>query len=200
MTLHSAHSDWLQSDALDVAPALIGWRLETRFQGAITSGRITEVEAYLGADDPASHASRGPTSRNAPMFMAGGSIYVYLSYGIHRCINLVTGPEGKAQAVLIRAIEPLEGMDIMAQRRSLCDRKRLAQGPGNVCQALGIMLSMSGNQLGDDVQLLPPLSDYSPQILATTRIGIRQATDRKWRFVEAPGKGRANGLKSDQAS
>lgn len=185
MTPYPAAAELLIGDALSVAPALIGWRLQTGFGGEVTSGRIIEVEAYLGTDDPASHAYRGLTPRNAPMFMAGGTVYVYLSYGIHACMNLVTGPNGHAQAVLIRAIAPEVGLDVMAQRRGLTKKKRLAQGPGNVCQALRINLAMSGSRIGSEIKLLPPLSPAQPGIIATERVGISRAVERKWRFIES---------------
>ncbi|GAC1371320.1 MAG: DNA-3-methyladenine glycosylase [Candidatus Saccharimonadales bacterium] len=125
----SAEHKWLTADALEVAPKLLGWELVTSVGGIETAGRIVEVEAYHGAADPASHAFRGESPRNAPMYRGGGYIYTYRSYGIHTCMNLVTGEGGAAQAVLIRALEPTIGLDVMAGRRGLTNPRLLAAGP-----------------------------------------------------------------------
>jgi DNA-3-methyladenine glycosylase len=174
---------WLQQDALVVAPQLIGWELVSFTGGLTTGGRIIETEAYHGAEDPASHAYRGLTPRTTPMFEVGGTIYVYLSYGIHTCLNLVTGPAGQAQAVLIRALEPTLGLEIMAGRRHTNDPRRLTRGPGSLGQALGISLNLSGSHLGESLVLRPPQHSILPEQIATgPRIGIKQAADRPWRF------------------
>ena len=135
----------------------------------------------MGADDPASHAFRGLTDRTAPMFLPGGVIYVYLSYGIHACVNIVTGPEGQAQAVLLRGGEPVEGASTMAERRGRADH--LTDGPGKLGQALGLTTEHSGIPIdGDRIELrrgAPPAS-----FIATPRVGITKAVDRPWRFVE----------------
>jgi DNA-3-methyladenine glycosylase len=159
---------WLTADALTVAPQLLGWELISHAGGADTGGRIVELEAYHGSIDPASHAYRGLTPRTAPMFEAGGAIYVYLSYGIHTCLNLVTGPAGEAQALLIRALEPTRGLDVMATRRHLpwplssADHRRLARGPGSLGQALGITRALSGTHLGEVLELRPPQTPLDP--------------------------------------
>ena len=114
------------------------------------------MEAYHGATDPASHAYRGRTARTAPMFERGGAIYVYFSYGVHTCVNIVTGPAGEAGAVLIRALEPTAGLDTMAGRRGTTDPLRLTSGPGKLTQALGIGLDLSGTRLGQTLSLRPP--------------------------------------------
>jgi DNA-3-methyladenine glycosylase len=172
------------------------------------AGRIVEVEAYRGADDPASHAHRGPTARNATMFGRPGLLYVYRSYGIHWCANVVAGTEGVAEAVLLRAVEPVAGIDSMRRRRG--DRvaeRDLANGPGKLCAALGI------DGTHDGVDLLDPASpvrllrdDVRPpsRPLATTRIGITKAVDRPWRYV-VPGhpgvsRGRPAGAAASTAS
>lgn len=174
---------WLQADSLQVAPRLLGWELVSHVGDATTAGRIVEVEAYHGTSDPASHAYRGLTPRTAPMFQTGGTIYVYLSYGLHTCLNIVTGPVGEAQAVLIRALEPTVGPSVMAARRRTTNPRQLASGPGKLAQALGIGLSLSGTQLGGVLELRPPATPPNPAaITAGPRIGIRQATDRPWRF------------------
>ena len=174
----------LQQDAVQVAPQLLGWELlRHEADGSVTGGRIVEVEAYHGAEDPASHAFRGRSGRTAPMFEAGGTIYVYLSYGLHTCLNIVTGPAGKAQAVLIRALEPTQGLAAMAARRRTTTERLLASGPGRVGQALGLTLALSGQQLGQTLELRPPRTALPAKLVAKgPRVGIRLATDRPWRF------------------
>lgn len=180
----SPQNDWLRADALEVAPRLLGWELVTMFDGAETAGRIVEVEAYHGARDPASHAYRGHTPRNSPMFAGGGYIYAYRSYGIHTCMNIVTGPGGEAQAVLIRAVEPTAGLNIMAARRGVAHPDLLAKGPGRLTQALSITLADNGTALGGHISLRPPETPISPDaILATLRVGISAAQDYPWRFI-----------------
>ena len=187
MVAHPAsHSqyDWLQQDALLVAPKLLGWELVSYADGHETGGRIVEVEAYHGTEDPASHAFRGLSLRVAPMFLAGGAVYTYRSYGIHTCVNIVTGPAGVAQAILIRALEPTIGLDIMASRRSLTNPRLLTSGPGRLGQALGITLADSGTQLGSVFALRPSTTQIEPKnIIAGPRIGITRAKDHPWRFM-----------------
>jgi DNA-3-methyladenine glycosylase len=175
--------DWLTQDSLVVAPQLLGWELATHAGGAETAGRIVEVEAYHGAQDAASHAYRGITPRTAPMFETGGTLYVYLSYGVHACLNIVTGGAGEGQAVLIRALEPTVGLDVMAARRGLSDPRRLASGPGKLTQALGIGLGLSGTRLGGELELRAPIRPVDPDaIVAGPRVGISKAIDHPWRF------------------
>ena len=126
-------------DAADVARDLLGCILESRVRGAKTSGRIVEVEAYLGAEDPAAHTYGGRrTERTEPMFGKPGTTYVYFTYGMHWCMNAVTGPVDHASAVLIRALEPIEGIETMARRRSTRTKRNLCSGPAKLCQALGL--------------------------------------------------------------
>ena len=127
----------LTGDVVEVAPRLLGATLR---HGAVVL-RVTEVEAYAGTADPGSHAFRGPTRRNEVMFGPPGRAYVYRSYGIHWCLNFVCRP---GSAVLIRAVEPVEGAAIMRERRGLDDVRRLCAGPGRLCQALGIDIAMNG--------------------------------------------------------
>jgi DNA-3-methyladenine glycosylase len=158
--------------------------LVSRRGGVETAGRIVEVEAYHGPEDPASHAYRGLTKRTAPMFEAGGTIYVYLSYGIHTCVNITTGPAGEGQAVLIRALEPTRGLDIIAARRGTAVPRLLASGPGRVTQALGISLELSGSKLGDVLSLNPPVTPVAPSEIASgPRVGITKAAGHPWRFA-----------------
>jgi DNA-3-methyladenine glycosylase len=175
--------DWLTQDVLTVAPALLGWELVTQLGGQETAGRIVELEAYHGTEDPASHAFRGPSPRTAPMFQCGGYIYTYRSYGIHTCMNIVTGQEGTAQAALIRAVEPTVGLEIMSARRRITNPLLLAAGPGRLTQALGITLADSGTVLGGRIWLRPPSRPIDPKaILTGPRIGISAAKDLPWRY------------------
>lgn len=174
--------DLLSLPASEAAPGLLGWRLRSAAGDLITSVLVTEVEAYGGSDDPASHAYRGPTERNRSMYGPAGTLYVYRAYGIHWCANVVTGPAGEGQAILIRAGYPLEGIPIMTGRRGRTDH--LADGPGKLCQALGIDGSYDGASLMDGpVQLIAPAGSIDGVVAATPRIGITKATDRPWRFV-----------------
>lgn len=143
---------------------------------------LTEVEAYAGLDDPASHAYRGKTKRNGSLFMAPGTMYVYLSYGIHWCMNVVVEEEGTPNAVLFRGGEPAVGRDVMEERRGRADH--LTDGPGKLTQALGVTAEHDGVNLGlGPVELIP--SDRTPDavIRTTPRIGISKAVDWPWRFV-----------------
>jgi DNA-3-methyladenine glycosylase len=160
----------------EVAPDLIGVTL--LFNGV--GGRIVEVEAYHHTD-PAAHSFRGPTSRNAVMFGPPGYLYVYRSYGIHWCFNLVCEPAGSASAVLIRAIEPTVGLNVMRRRRGVTDERLLCSGPGRACEALAIT--------GDDNGLAldrPPFALYARtepvQVIAGPRIGLTKAIDNPWRY------------------
>lgn len=150
--------------------------------------RIVEVEAYT-ADDPASHSFRGPTARNALMFGRAGRLYVYFTYGMHHCANVVTGRPGDGQAVLLRAGVPLAGLDLMDERRGRPGRQlELANGPGKLCQALGLDRSWDGVVLnrGDaglvDDGVPPPVAP-----IVTTRVGIRVGVERPWRWC-VPGE------------
>ena len=180
--------DFCDRDPLTVAPALLGKVLVRRGPaGAVRSGRIVEVEAYRGADDPASHAFRGPTPRTATMFGAAGRLYVYLSYGIHWCANVVCGPPGTAGAVLLRALEPLDGIDAMRAARPSARRAvDLTNGPGKLCQALGLDGSHDGTDLFAAGAELALDDDGSapPAVAASPRIGISVAADRPWRFSD----------------
>lgn len=163
--------------------------LRVEFDGAISSGRIVETEAYT-ADDPASHSFRGQTARNAVMFGPAGRLYVYLSHGIHACANVVTGAEGDGAAVLIRAIEPIDGVELMRARRG--EGRPLADGPGKLCQALGIRVSDDGLDLTDSGSPIQILDDGTPppeEPLVGPRIGLTRAVDTPWRWrVAVPGR------------
>ena len=162
------------------APRLLGWDLTTRLGGVTTTVRLSEVEAYGGADDPASHAARGRTERNGSMFLAGGHLYVYRSYGIHVVANIVTGADGEPGAVLLRGAVPVDGMEAMAARRGRDDH--LTDGPGRLGEALGLTLDHDGAPIGSSGITLT--AGAVPAVIdATPRIGITRATERRWRFV-----------------
>jgi DNA-3-methyladenine glycosylase len=173
-------------DSRVVAPDLLG---KVLVHGGC-QGRIVEVEAYAGAEDPASHAYRGQTPRNTTMFGPPGHLYVYFTYGMHWCANAVTGPAGLGQAVLLRALAPLDGIDVMRARRPPTTAGRdLCRGPARLCQALAIDRSLDGADLttregpgpwiGEDGT--PPPS--SPGV--GTRIGLSKAVEQPWRWYVA---------------
>ena len=168
-----------------MAPDLLGKVLRVELDGVVSSGRIIETEAYT-SDDPASHSFQGQTPRNRVMFGPAGHVYVYLSYGIHCCANVVTGAEGEGAAVLIRAIDPIEGVAAMRARRG--EGRALADGPGKLCQALGIRLSDDGVDLaapGSPIQILDDGSPPPDDPLTGPRIGISKAVDTPWRWRAA---------------
>lgn len=150
-------------------------------------GRIVEVEAYGGARDPASHAFRGETPRNRTMFGPPGHAYVYFTYGMHHCVNVVTGGGQSASAVLIRALEPVAGLAAMARRRGAVARERLARGPGCVTRALGITAADDGTDLTRGRLWLAagPADRGGRRIARSARIGIGRAVRRAWRFYLA---------------
>ncbi len=157
-------------------------------------GRIVEVEAY-DAEDPAAHGFRGRTPRNASMFGPPGHAYVYRSYGIHWCLNLVCEEEESAAAVLIRALEPTDGVDLMRERRGLDQLRLLAAGPGRLCEALGVTREHDGLPLD-----APPFELLAPQtrveVAVGARIGISVATELPWRYVEAGSRWLSRPLRS----
>jgi DNA-3-methyladenine glycosylase len=167
-------------EAVEVAPDLLGRLLVRPVDGVRMIGRIVEVEAY-GRDDPGSHAFRGPTSRNASMFGPPGRAYVYISHGIHHCLNVVCDPPS---AVLIRAVEPLEGLEAMALRRGLDEPRLLCAGPGRLGQAMGITLAENGRPVHRREGLWIAAGDPVHDVAVTLRIGMSDAVNRAWRFVE----------------
>ncbi len=181
--------------ALDLAPALLGLVLCHRGPGGLVGGRIVEVEAYCGPEDLAAHTARGRrTPRNESMWGPAGRAYVYLIYGLHHCVNVVCGGRGQPHAVLIRALEPLIGIEAMreARGRNLSD-VALTRGPGNVCRALGIGRDLDGCDLRrGDLRLVQPYAPFAApafQIACSPRIGVDYAVDwalRPWRlYVES---------------
>ena len=194
---------------LTAARQILGWRLvrEGPEPGEHRVGRIVEVEAYVGEADQASHARFGRTARNAVMYGPSGRAYVYLVYGMHDCLNIVTGPDGTPEALLVRAIEPLEGLDRMraARTRRVGERQRaprpvstgpdqrLASGPGLVCAAFDLDRSLTGADLLDPGSIVrlepPPADDPAPRVVTGPRVGIAYAgepwTSKPWRFALA---------------
>jgi len=165
--------------SLEAAPLLLGCYL---IRGPLKV-KIVETEAYH-QEDPASHSFRGETPRTAPMFQAGGRLYVYFTYGMHYCLNIVVGPKGAGEAVLIRAGEPVEGIELMRANRGVKDLKNLASGPGKLAQALGIFdTSLSGKILDKSSISLEIGEPVDPKdIVAAARVGITKAVDLPWRF------------------
>ncbi|HMO28190.1 DNA-3-methyladenine glycosylase [Enterovirga sp.] len=172
----SLAQDFFSRDVAAVARDLIGATL--LFDGV--GGEIVETEAY-DREDPASHSFSGPTPRNAVMFGPPGHAYVYLSYGIHWCLNFVCGPQGHGAAVLLRALRPIRGLEHMRERRGVVGERLLCAGPGRLAQALGITRQQNGHALdAPPFQLLA--ANGGPPVAAGTRIGIRKATETPWRF------------------
>lgn len=175
-----------QEDVVSVAKQLLGKKLFTSTDGIITAGIITETEAYDGVVDKACHAYGGKhTNRTATMFLNGGVTYVYLCYGIHHLLNVVSGTEGNPQAVLIRAIEPVMGIDVMLHRRKM-DKlaPRITAGPGALSQALGIDKQLNAKDLSANEIWIEDFEGYNDdQIVATTRIGVAYAQEHAlWPF------------------
>lgn len=179
-------------DTLRVARELLGKILVREAGGRRMAGRIVETEAYTGPGDPASHAGRGPTPRSRIMFGPPGRAYVYFCYGMHHLLNVVTEREGTAGAVLIRSLEPREGLDLMPPKRG---RGRLLNGPGKITRALEITRGLNGWDLtrGEELYLIAGKPEPGEEILTGPRVGIRKGLDRPWRFRLVPAAGRRSG-------
>lgn len=171
----------LEDDAFIVAPMLLGCILKRQIDGQTLRVKIVEVEAY-DQTDLASHAYGGKTSRNQVMYGPAGHLYVYFTYGMHYCCNITTGPDGYGSGCLIRAVEPLEGVDFMINQRGKSGLD-VSNGPAKLCQALDIDKRLSGHNLSEKPLKLimqPPLN--KSLITQTTRVGISKAKDVSWRF------------------
>jgi DNA-3-methyladenine glycosylase len=176
---------------LTVAKELLGKVLVRNMNGTILSGMIVETEAYLW-NDPASHSFRGKTNRNSVMFNEGGYLYVYFTYGMHYCANVVTNREGRGEAVLIRALEPFEGIEEMVKKRKIEDGarlnggfhlKNLTNGPAKLSQAMGLTKEHSGTDLlKNEIYITEGELIPRSRIVSATRIGISSAKEKKWRF------------------
>lgn len=190
--------DWFARDAREVAVGLLGCTLVRKFtDGAEAAVRITETEAYRGSDDPASHAGRRRTPRNDPMFGRPGTLYVYFTYGMHYCMNIVCEPEGVPAAVLIRGAVPVSGIEHLRARRPGVSDKQLMNGPAKLTKALELDLAFNRYDLlgadgpdespGSGTLILLP-AESTPKYRATPRIGISAGTDLLWRYVAEDGK------------
>lgn len=178
---------WFARPAPEVAPDLLGRHLVRRLRdGSICRVRLVETEAYE-PDDPASHSFRGETARTAAMFGPPGHLYVYLIYGLHHCMNVVTGPPGHGAAVLLRAAEPLDGLPAMAANRGTDDPRLLCRGPARLAQALGVDRALNGTDLlRSEVVWLEPGEPVPPEgVTATRRVGISVGTHTPWRWMES---------------
>lgn len=174
--------DFLDGSVVDVAFRLLGCELVRELDGEVVRVRIVETEAY-DQDDAASHSCRGETPRTKVMFGESGHLYVYFTYGMHYCCNVVTGPVGRGAAVLIRAVEPMGGVEILQAHRPKASGVQLTNGPAKLCQVLGITTSLSGHDLRRGqlrLELGALRSDET--ITQTTRVGISTARDVPWRF------------------
>lgn len=181
---------WLSRPGLVVAPELLGWVLRHETAEGAVAVRLTEVEAYMGADDPGSHAYRGKTRRNAVMFGPAGHLYVYFTYGMHYCANVVCGEDGTATAVLLRAGEVVDGVELAATRRpAAASHRDLARGPARLAAALGLHRADNGTDLcaaGSPTILIPPTSASTVAVDRGPRVGVRgpggDGERYPWRF------------------
>lgn len=178
---------YTQDDTLLISRQLLGKKLCTSIDGIFTSGLIVETEAYRGPDDLGSHAYNNKrTSRNDIMYAEGGVAYMYICYGIHDMLNIVTGKEGNSHAVLIRALEPVDGIQHMVDRRGIQDLKRLCKGPGALARAMGLSKKHNGMSLQSDVVWVEDSADISKHdIWETSRVGLNIQglyRDIPWRF------------------
>lgn len=169
-------------DATVVARELLGHVLARQDGDTVLRGRIVETEAYLGVDDPGSHAYRGRTNRTQVMFGEAGHLYVYFTYGMHFCMNVVTGEEGVASAVLLRALEPLVGIDCMRVRRGMRPVDQLCNGPAKLCQAFSITRDENGVDLETGGIWIEDEGTYPGEIATSTRIGIRTGRELQYRY------------------
>ena len=189
MTAKRLERAFFSRNTLTVARDLLGQRLVRVLAGGQRlSGIIVETEAYVGEADRACHAARGRTPRNAVMYEKAGLAYVYLIYGMHHCLNAVTGDEGFPAAILIRALEPREGLEKMREFRAGQPDRVLTSGPGRLCQALGIDLTFNGSDLCSHPNLFVEEEQSPAHVVTSTRIGItadQVARERLWRFCVA---------------
>ncbi len=177
-------SSYFKKDTVFVAKDLVG-KIFAKIESdnTILAGKIVETEAYVPHNDLANHSARGKTPRNAPMHEAGGILYVYIIYGIHHCVNIVTGNEGEGSAVLIRALEPLEGIEIMQKRRKTEIITNLCSGPGKLAKAFDITREDNLKLLGDsEFYIYDPTESSQGELVTTTRIGIRESKELPYRF------------------
>jgi len=167
---------------LKVAKELLGKYLVIEKDGNYVSGKIVETEAYIGRNDPASHAYRKVTPRNKIMFGDPGYVYVYFTYGMHHCLNFVTEKKGFPAAVLIRALEPVDGIEIMKKRRNTNDLVNLTNGPAKLCQTLEIDRTLNGADVCSDIMYVEDRGKKPTKIASSSRMGITEGKNKKWRF------------------
>jgi DNA-3-methyladenine glycosylase len=175
--------EFFHQDALTLCNALLGTELVHNTKKGTTSGIIVETEAY-SQDDAASHSFKGMTPRTKVMFGPGGYAYVYFTYGMHYCFNVVSGPDGHGQAVLIRALQPVQGIEIMKQRRNKEIETELCSGPAKLVQAMGITKEQYGHPLfgNNELYIKPNYWPKKNDLVTGPRIGISQEKEKPWRF------------------
>lgn len=176
--------EFYERPTLQVAKDLLGKYVVYHHADGKLSARIVEVEAYVGENDPACHAARGKTKRNSVMFGPGGYAYVYFVYGMHHCLNFVTEVESKPAAVLLRAAEPQEGLEIMQFNSPGKKELELLNGPGRLCRSFGLSKEHTGLDLTQDTLYLENREKSKIRIERTTRVGINVGTDKLWRFYD----------------
>ena len=204
---HALPAEFFARPTLDVAHDLVGKVLVHETSAGITSGIIVETEAYIGESDPACHAAPGPTRRNAPLYGPPGKAYVYLNYGIHYLVNAVTEPEGSPAAVLIRALEPLAGQDLMRRRRVRGTGRRpdsvalanLCRGPGNLTRALGISLCQNTGDLTNGPLRIEDHRLHARDVQWSRRIGINVGVESPWRCYAVGSTAVSGGRPSERA-
>ncbi len=174
--------NFYEKRTLKVAKELLGKYLVVKKGKRLLSGKIVETEAYIGKNDPASHAYRGVTPRTKLMFGKPGYAYIYFTYGMYYCLNFVTEREGFPAAVLIRAVEPKEGIDLFIKRRNTKKLENLTNGPGKVCLAFGLGKRLNGVDLCSDIIWVEDRGEKPERIVSASRIGIKEGEDKKWRF------------------
>lgn len=188
LTARKLNREFYLRPTLDVARDLIGKYLVFKTGGKVLSARLVEVEAYIGENDPACHAAVGRTDRNGVMYGPGGYSYVYFIYGMYHCLNVVTENEGFPAAVLIRGAEPVEGVEIMLSQFDNKKNNGLTSGPGKLCKAFGLSREHNGLDLVGDILFIEDRGFRPARIENSSRIGIKKAVEKKWRFYEAGSK------------
>ena len=188
LTARKLNREFYLRPTLDVARDLIGKYLVFKTGGKVLSARLVEVEAYIGENDPACHAAVGRTDRNDIMYGPGGYSYVYFIYGMYHCLNVVTENEGFPAAVLIRGAEPVEGVEIMLSQFDNKKNNGLTSGPGKLCKAFGLSREHNGLDLVGDILFIEDRGFRPARIENSSRIGIKKAVEKKWRFYEAGSK------------
>jgi DNA-3-methyladenine glycosylase len=175
--------DFYDQPTLDIARSLLGKYLIRPYDQNLLVGKIVETEAYIGENDPACHAAVGRTSRNQVMYGPPGYAYIYFIYGMYYCLNVVTEKEGFPAAVLLRALEPVRGFEILKQNRKIKINYQLTNGPGKICQALKLNRDFNGENLsGDKIYIGIGKEIHNDNITRTARVGINKGIEHPWRF------------------